>query len=95
MNSEQELELHITIADPVGNIGNKLRMLHVDGERNDGVVLASDGYSIDIVKLERADGLPLAIDEDFEGWYNETFKNELVSSKSQVKRAYFAGRRMK
>lgn len=89
-----ELELKITVRGTPG-IGRAVRRIVTDGEKNDGVTLASDGYILDVVKVERADGLPLAIEDDFENWYIETFKNERVSNRDQVRKAYLAGRAVK
>jgi hypothetical protein len=86
----ETLELKITVKAP-SDVGNKVRQLVIDGERScEGIFLASDGYTIDVVKLERADGLPLAIDEDFQDWFNHSGIQS--SHRSILYKAYCAGR---
>jgi len=88
----EELELKVTVKGHP-NLGEKIRQLVVDGEQGEGVMLASDGYTVDIVKLERADGLPLSIEEDFSDWFSQ--QKLQVSYRDIARLAYFAGRAAK
>lgn len=87
-----ELELKITVRTSSGNIGEQVRGLFTDGE-DEGITLESSGYSLNVVKLERADGLPLAIEEDFSDWFS---KSGIQSMHRQILyKAYIAGRMAK
>ena len=93
-----EMELKVTVKG--SNIGDKVRHLVVDGDANeDGIVLASNGYTLDVVKVERADGLPLAIEEEFYDWIKVLEKDLTIpvrtGSKNLLFKAYCAGRAVK
>jgi len=80
-----ELELKITVGGRA-NIGEIVRRMVTDGESNDGLVLATDSYTLDVVKLERADGLPLAIEVDFAEWVIKNYPAGAVTSAKSLTR---------
>src|ERR1700744_5327151 len=95
-----EMELKVTVKCGTNTLGERVRRLVVDGDANeDGIVLASNGYTLDVVKVERADGLPLAIEEDFAEWIKVLEKGLTIpvstGSKNLLFKAYCAGRAVK
>ena len=90
----EQLELKVTVRSVGSNIGDRVRRLVADGDANeDGVILASNGYTLDVVKLERADGLPLAIEEDFQDWFHKSGIQSM--HRTILFKAYCAGRALK
>lgn len=89
-----ELELKITVRG-APNLGEKVRMMVIDGESGDSLVLATDSYTMDVVKLERADGLPLSIEEDFSDWFSKNNSGYGSQEREIAYNAYLAGRMAK
>jgi hypothetical protein len=96
----EELKLNITVQG--NDIGAKVWAMYHDGEVNDGVALVSEGFLLRVVKLEREDGLDLAVEQDFAGWYYENYKDEPLATaflttmhRGIARKAYLAGRAVK
>lgn len=85
-----ELELHITVRG-TPNLGEMVRRMVIDGVNSgENLVLASDGYTLNVVKLERTDGLPLSIEEDFSDWFSKSGISSLYRDCAHT--SYLAGR---
>lgn len=91
-----ELELKITVGSVGSNIGDLVRRLYIDGENSgEGLVLASDAYTLNVIKLERMDGLPLAVEEDFSNWIMAEHIPQNMREREIAYKAYIAGRAVK
>lgn len=91
-----ELELKITVRVVGSDIGERVRRLVIAGESvGDSLVLTTDGYALDVVKLERADGLPLAVEEDFSNWILAEHIPQNSREREIAYKAYIAGRAVK
>lgn len=91
-----ELELKITVRVEGSDIGERVRRLVIAGESvGDSLVLTTDGYALDVVKLERADGLPLSIEEDFSDWFSKNNSGYGSQEREIAYNAYLAGRMAK
>lgn len=91
-----ELELKITVGSVGSNIGDLVRRLYIDGENSgEGLVLASDAYTLGVVKLERMDGLPLTVEEDFNAWVQAEHLPQDIRERDIALKAYLAGRAVK
>ena len=89
-----EMELKVTVKCGTNTLGERVRRLVVDGDANeDGIILASNGYTLEVVKVERADGLPLAIEEDFQDWFHKSGIQSM--HRAILFKAYCAGRALK
>lgn len=89
-----DLELKITVRSN-SNVGQKIRDMVADGDANDGVALASEGFILSVVRLERADGLSLAVEDEFSDWFSKNDHGYGSQEREIAHKAYLAGRAKK
>lgn len=86
-----ELELCIKVKGY--DVGRTIAECWKDGEESgEGVALVSDSYTIEVTSVEREDGLPLNIDDEFTKWMATMPEALNVGLRELARKAFYAGR---